>query len=290
VKGRRPDQWLHDYLDGRLSAEEQAQAEARIREDSELGRRVAAWRKIGNALREDSAELSPGFHTRARARFEQSLKPRRGFGRRLFSWEAAGLAAAMVLAVALFLPELMQDGLPSHSPARQADAATPLAEGAPPKAEAFAPEPAGEAASDAKHRAPAPLAKPVRAADAPGSRLRASAGPVVTAVNAVPLPGGTPAPQGLHVIDDRSTWDAWLAGPAGTALSRLGGYGPGRRLVLVGRPGGIDCSTVTVSRLRNEYRVAFHDGGGAASGCAFVLSDADGIAVVLERPGAGGGR
>lgn len=284
MKGRRPDQWLHDYLDGRLSAEEQAQAEARIREDSELGRRVAAWRKIGNALREDSAELSPGFHTRARARFEQSLEPRRGFGRRLFSWEAAGLAAAMVLAVALFLPELMQDGLPSHSPARQADAATPLAEGAPPKAvatedaEAFTPEPAGEAASDA---------------DATGAREmkhRASAAPVVTAVNAVPLPGGTPAPQGLHVIDDRSTWDAWLAGPAGTALSRLGGYGPGRRLVLVGRPGGIDCSTVTVSRLRNEYRVAFHDGGGAASGCAFVLSDADGIAVVLERPGAGGGR
>ncbi len=112
------------------------------------------------------------------------------------------------------------------------------------------------------------------------SRFRASAalGPTV---NAVPLPAAQ-VPDGIRVIDDRSTWDVWLAGPAGPALSRLGGYEPGRRLVLVGRPGGIDCSTLTVSRLQNEYRVAFNDSGGPAGGCAFVLSGADRTAVVLE--------
>ena len=117
-----------------------------------------------------------------------------------------------------------------------------------------------------------------------GSRGSAAPGPTV---NAVPLPKQAQVPDGIRVIDDRSTWDALLAGPAGPALSRLGSYKPGRRLVLVGRPGGIDCSTVTVSRLQNEYRVAFHDDGGPAGGCAFVLSGADGTAVVLEDRGRG---
>ncbi len=131
-------------------------------------------------------------------------------------------------------------------------------------------------------RAPADASRDAEEAFAESvSRFRVSAalGPTV---NAVSLPKRVQVPDGIQVIDDRSTWDAWLAGPVGPALSRLGSYEPGRRLVLVGRPGGIDCSTVTVSRLQNEYRVAFNDSGGPAGGCAFVLSGADGTAVVLQ--------
>ena len=131
-------------------------------------------------------------------------------------------------------------------------------------------------------RAPADASRDEAESVAEGvSRFRASAalGPTV---NAVPLPKRVQVPYGIQVIDDRPTWDAWLAGPAGPALSRLGSYEPGRRLVLVGRPGGIDCSTVTVSRLHDEYRVAFNHDGGPTGGCAFVLSGADGTAVVLE--------
>jgi hypothetical protein len=358
VKGRRQDQWLHDYLDGRLSAEERAQAEARIRDDAELARRVEAWRKLGNALREDSAELPPGFYTRAKARFEQTLEPRRRFGHRLFSWEAAGLTAVVVLAVALFVPELMQHRSRGPAPVRPVEKTARIAESEPRKdvakkrAEASATEPTRKAvvgadapapaepetgrsgrgefapappesrpapareiekriaateqvaasAGERKPRAPAPMAEPGRMAQAPVdparndneedavaesvSALRASAarGPTV---NIVPLPKTVRVADGIQVIDDRETWDAWLAGPAGPALSRLGSHGPGRRLVLVGRPGGIDCSRVSVSLLQNEHRVAFHDGGGPASGCAFVLSGADGTEVLLEERGRG---
>ena len=336
MKGRRQDQWLQDYLDGRLSAEEQARAEARIRKDEELSRRVEALRKIGDILREDSAELSPGFYTRARSRFERSLEPRSRFVPGWLSWEAASMAVAVVLVVALYVPELLLNRSPGLESPRPAEKSAPanrpprFAEGEPRKD--IAADPAGKALdsadapphtapetrrSEREEFAPAPLESrpapeieeafaateldtaragerkrhagteptaeimPRAPADAPGFRSRASAalGPTV---RAIALPRQVLLPDGIQVIDDRSTWDAWLAGPAGPALSRLGSYEPGRRLVLVGRPGGIDCSTLTVSRLHNEYHVAFHHDGGPTGGCAFVLSGADGIAVVLE--------
>ncbi len=96
----------------------------------------------------------------------------------------------------------------------------------------------------------------------------------------VSLPSSVSVPDGVRVVEDRSTWDAWLAGPAGPALRQLEGFEAGRRLVLLGR--GIDCSTVRVSRVQDEVRVAFVDRGGATAGCAFVLSDSDGSTVVLE--------
>ena len=65
------DEKLQDYLDGRLTEQERAELDARMRADPELARRVASWREIGRALREDDAELGPGFYVRARERFEQ---------------------------------------------------------------------------------------------------------------------------------------------------------------------------------------------------------------------------
>ena len=289
------DRWLHDYLDGRLSAEERAKAEARLREDDGLARRVAELREIGRTLREDPAELPPGFYTRAKTRFAQSRGERPRFVHQLFSWEAAGLTAAMVLVVALFLPGLMRD--PSPVPVPQAETSAPAdrpivteraavsdrlekeADLAP--ANDYAPVPAGRE----KRRTPAPI--PV----APGEETRIFAESasghrasraLEQSVSTVPLPRNVVIPDGIRIVADRATWDDWLAGPAGPALGRLGGYEPGRRLVLVGRPDGIDCSALVVSRLQNEYHVGIGDDAGTASGCAFVLP-ADGAAVTLDE-------
>ena len=57
----------------------------------------------------DTPELSPGFYTRARARFEEAAgRGGRRRGWRVLSWEAAGLAVAAVLALALFLPPIVE--------------------------------------------------------------------------------------------------------------------------------------------------------------------------------------
>jgi hypothetical protein len=320
VKERGQDQWLHDYLDGRLSAEERARAEERIREDADLTRRVEAWRKIGHALRDDSAELPPGFYTRARARFEQSRERRPRFVHRLFSWEAAGLAAVAVLAVGVFVPEMMRspDPVPrervvdlregelrreeaetdadAFAPAPAGKAASAGAELSEPESDRpagrdFAPEPAKSRlittepdvrAGEKKQPLPAPAMAPGDAEQTlagNASAFRASATGEAS-LHVVALPRSAAVPEGLRVVDDRSTWNAWLAGPAGPVLRQLESYEAGRRLVLLG--GDIDCSTVRVSRVQDEVRVAFVDRGGATAGCAFVLSDTDGSTVVLE--------
>ena len=306
MKERGQDQWLHDYLDGRLSAEERARAEERIREDAELTRRVEAWRKIGHALREDSAELPPGFYTRARARFEQSREPRSRFVHRLFSWEAAGLAAVAVLAVGVFVPEMMRspDPVPIGGPVSQTETTAPRErvlrleqeefqkDRAADDVDAFAPEPPAPLKSrlvttdarvrEKKQLPPAPAVAPVEAEETLAGNASASRASATgeASLRVVALPRSAAVPEGLRVVEDRSTWDAWLAGPAGPALRQLDGYEAGRRLVLLG--GGVDCSTVRVSRVQDEVRVAFVDRGGATAGCAFVLSDTDGSTVVLE--------
>jgi len=122
MSGRTDDRLLQDYLDGRLEDRERAAFEERLSHEPGLARKLEACREIGRALREDEPELSPGFYTRARARFEAAAKPRRGPLARLVSWEAAGLAAAAALAVALFLP-------PSSRMDLQLSA--PIADGAP---------------------------------------------------------------------------------------------------------------------------------------------------------------
>jgi hypothetical protein len=101
-----------DYLDGRLSDEERRRFEARLERDPELAAEVEALREIGSALREGDEELSPGFYTRARARFAEAQAPpaRRWF--QLISWETAGLATAVLIAAALFVPSLVMREIP----------------------------------------------------------------------------------------------------------------------------------------------------------------------------------
>jgi len=111
---------LQDYLDGRLSDRERAEVEAALGDDPELARRVAAWGEIGSALRSGDDELPPGFYARARERFEQT-RPRSRFGFRILSWEVAGLAAAVLLAGVVFIPEMMRDPELGRAPAAPAE-------------------------------------------------------------------------------------------------------------------------------------------------------------------------
>jgi anti-sigma factor RsiW len=109
VKRDVTDERLQDYLDGRLTDDERAEMDVLVRDDADLAARVEALTELGRALREDAAELSPGFYTRARARFEESVRPRTPRGFRLLSWEFAGLSAAVVLVAAIFVPELTRN-------------------------------------------------------------------------------------------------------------------------------------------------------------------------------------
>jgi hypothetical protein len=176
VSDEREDGWLHDYLDGRLSAAEQAAAEARLRENPELARRVEHWREISQALRESPAELAPGFYTRAGARFAASANPQRK-GLRLFSWEAAGLLAATALAVALFLPPLVQRerGSPPEAPPPPAGREEVRDAPAPPPPAPLAPRPAeaaGKATVPVKVEPGASRELPARTAPAAPPALR----------------------------------------------------------------------------------------------------------------------
>lgn len=102
------DRELHDYLDGRLGEKEREAFEKRTAENPAEAQQVAFYRDLGHALRHGASELPPGFLARARARFEAS-RPPRSLRRRIVSWEAAGVAAAALLLVALFFP-LVRNG------------------------------------------------------------------------------------------------------------------------------------------------------------------------------------
>ncbi len=105
----RDEQRIQDYLDGRLAPAERAEFERRLRDDPGLARRLRALNEIGAALREGPAELSPSFYARARRSFEERSGRGAPAGLRVFSWEAAGLAAAAALAAALFVPHFLRD-------------------------------------------------------------------------------------------------------------------------------------------------------------------------------------
>jgi len=104
------EQQLHDYLDDRLSAAEREEFEAAMRRDPALAAKVASFRRVGETLRSGDDELGEAFYARARERFESTKRP---MSKRLWSWEGASLLAAAVLACALFLPTLFNEGLPT---------------------------------------------------------------------------------------------------------------------------------------------------------------------------------
>jgi hypothetical protein len=108
------DDALQDYVDGRLSESACAAFERRLADDPDLRRRVEDYRAIRGALREDPAEVPPGFYARARARFEEAHPTRRPWFRPL-SWESLGVAAAALLVAALFLPEWISGSGPASA-------------------------------------------------------------------------------------------------------------------------------------------------------------------------------
>jgi negative regulator of sigma E activity len=380
------DERLQDYLDGRLSGDERAEIEALLEQDAELARRVEAWRTIGRALRGEPGELPPGFYARARERFEQSVRARPPWGFRLLSWEAAGLAAAVVLAAVLFVPEVLRNpdlpSVPSRAveqledesradrpapteaearPKRRAqeilgkvaapddaariaddrkgpaqppasekedlaqlegrrdrDADEPEPDWAPVPPQAAAPEIGWESAEAERQAAAAPPPpSPGRGEPAAGAEVdlaeephaepvrekkgeRAAKAAVTTEASSrvdrpetfgvvaaqaidvpvVELPAEAAVEEGVRIVDRPADWEARLAGPAGPALSGLGGYDARRRLVLVGRADGVDCSSLTVRRDERGYRVRLARSG-ASAGCALLLPR-DGLPVALE--------
>lgn len=98
-----PDADLEDYLDGRMTEGRRRAFEARVANDEGLAGRIRAHRAAAEALRAEPEALSPDFYSRLRARFEE---PRAAAPRwfRLASWETAGLATAVVIALVLFVP------------------------------------------------------------------------------------------------------------------------------------------------------------------------------------------
>ncbi len=105
------DRRLQDYLDDRLDDREREELEALIRDDPAVAAELESFRELRQALREDSGgadALSPGFYTQAKSRFAQSQKQRKYRGFRVLSWETAGLAAAAVITLALFMPDILE--------------------------------------------------------------------------------------------------------------------------------------------------------------------------------------
>jgi hypothetical protein len=99
-------------------------------------------------------------------------------------------------------------------------------------------------------------------------------------VRVVELPADASIENGIRIVDRAEEWEAWLAGPTGPALSSLGGYDVDHRLVVIGRPGGVDCSSLTVWQDGLGYRVRLARAG-ASVGCALLLPR-DGLPVALD--------
>ena len=142
----------------------------------------------------------------------------------------------------------------------------PAATPAPPEVDADVAEPEQEGAAERFAKKTAPSRAQAAAGDAKLPRV-------------VELPATAAPPEGLTVLDTRPDWDAWLAGPAGAALSELGRPDPARRLVVVGRAAGLDCSGLRVAHLENGYTLRL--AAGSAAGCALLLPR-DGLPVSLE--------
>jgi hypothetical protein len=273
------DDLLQDYLDGRLSQGRRKEFEALLERDAELTGRVEACRELGRTLRDDGPELSPGFYTRARARFEDSHSVKRPSLSRLFSWEAAGLAAAAALAGILFIPGLLQwnrgEPFTEVKPAveEKLHAADDLSDqptgerweedglDAEPPAKEEAPSVQPSFVAGAQEAKPEPAAPPRPAAAR--RKKGAAETPAGQQADRIPLPRGAVAPGGLIVIE---TEEQWLGI---TELSTLP-YDPRFRWALIGaRPEGLDCAGLNVETTPGSHRILLQPG--AEWGCAIAL-------------------
>jgi hypothetical protein len=282
---RVTEEMLQDYLDGRLTAEQRAEIETLLGSDEELAGRVEAYREQGRALREDGPELSPGFYTRARARFEEAHPVKKRGIYRLLSWEMAGLAAAAALAGILFVPGLVQWGGKGEpfkeaqpvveekvqddvAPIEQTEEGWEASGDEEPRREVMemeAPPPPAKRekqailqdarveAADGMHPAAAREKKGSRAADAyapaPPERMQ--------------LPRGAVEPGELIVVECE---EQWLGIGELSALP----YDPAFRWALIGaRTAGLDCAGIAVETTPDSHRIRLQSG--AAWGCAIPL-------------------
>lgn len=208
----KPDdrEQLQDYLDDRMSEAERSSFEARLADDPRLASRLVWHRSIAGDLRAP-AELSPGFYTRARARFEAA----QGNGRRRWPWlrwEVVGLAGVALVAAAIFLPGVLRE-----DPALVPEAGS-LAE----PSKVAEPADRGSSSSEAKPTIGEEEQPPPPASPAAGSQ-RADMGPVGAktqeperAKQAPPVsPGLQDAPRGAD--DQRAAQEGDAGRDAGEA-------------------------------------------------------------------------
>ncbi len=278
---RTTDEMLQDYLDGRLDNEARAEFEALMESDPELAERVESYRGIGQALRDEEPELSPGFYSRARARFEESGRGKMRMPR-LLSWEAAGLATAAALACVLFVPYLLDrdrkgDELPPTETTWEAPPAAPALEEEKKEIE-FAPMPTAEEDLDdtmmpedekmEKSAAPPPLPS-VRADAVPaeprrekGDKKRAREVAMGQAVERERLVGPSGIYFHLHpgvvepgTVTILETEDEWRPFAEKNELDRMQ-YDPDQRWVLIGaREFSFQCNQTIIEKLESSYRI-----------------------------------
>jgi hypothetical protein len=287
---------LQDYLDGRLPESERARFEARLARDPELTRRVQAYRRIGDVLREAPAELPPGFLGRARARFEARYGRRRRF--RPLSWEAAGLVAAALVVAFLFIPpwfrerfeeEPLETPVFGQSPGRAAAPPEPAAQQVrePARERKDAVEDEARGAEEPANNLAAPIttgavADAVEKSEPPPDRAlaaRAAASSVGRSRRAVAvaLPPGLLGPNEIRLAGDRSELRS-IGVEADLATDRVLLIGPRSR--------PIDCDRIEFAIPdQGPWVVTVFPGigeSGSSTGCAAILPAGDAQVVVVD--------
>ncbi len=143
---------IQDYLDGRLDAGERAAFERKLEGDAALRARVRDLQAAGDALR-TGAELPPGFHVRARERFERAHGAQRKVAARGFPfWQFAGVAASLLLVGVLFYPQLTEI-LEGNPPAQATSASMEHGSESAESRDAEGPAPAAPEKDDAPEKA-----------------------------------------------------------------------------------------------------------------------------------------
>lgn len=295
------DRALEEYVDGRLPAPEREEIEKLLASDPKLAERVAFDRAVGAVLR-TRVESPPGMGARARARFEKA-RPARRLGARFLSWEAAGLAAAVILLAFLFLPFPWRSRdvapvapsipAPLEAPRPASAATSPSPAPAPSRPPAAEPQAAGIA--DVPREIPRP-AKGERAAgkdaaakmtlDASASGRRADIGS--PSPRSRPLPPGE-MPAGSFEVIGSTIGNVEVESRPGWLIETLAELQPDDRMelvVLVGpRPRSFSCAGSRLEVSKNGLHLLLPAAGegraAAPGGCAFVVPNGR-IPVVVE--------
>jgi hypothetical protein len=231
MKNALPDRRLNDYLDGRMTEDERAEFERSCEHDEELARRLESYREMRDALLSPEPEPGPEFYARARERFATGSASRRVGLHGLLSWEAAGLAAAVVLAAVVFLPTMI--GMPVPDRVGPIPETGTLRADDPKRIAAVAAE--GDAETQAARSAPKGEGRAVREKKGKSADHRILA------------PGGSVIePGAVLTIDTQEAWNERFAGRPGLLPDGFRFRAGSRWIVLGPRTPPIACRSIAI--------------------------------------------